>query len=204
MTIIEIIASVDIIANVLSFIGNTFFTISAILKSKKKIVLFQSTNYIFAIVAEVMKEAYSGMVQEAVSLVRNIILLFVKEDNKKLKAIISIFCVVVSVVVGVILNVKLDDNVWHGYLPIIGSVVYSTVVIIAFLVEMDALNAELIIKSGLLINSIVWAMYGGFVRLYPIMGFNIANIVLCIISIVRVFVMKRQVKEEKEKSEQVA
>ena len=185
---------IQIIANVLSFIGNSLFTISAILKSKKKIVLFQTGNYVFAIVAETMTKAYAGLVQESVALLRNIILLFVK-DNKIAKLVVSISCVLIGMVVGVILNVTLSDNVWFGYLPIAGSLIYSSVVIIVFMINMNPVNAELTLKYGLLVNSILWATYGWFAGLYPIMGFNIVNVILCIISIVRAYKIKKSSNE---------
>ena len=52
-----------IVANVLSFIGNSLFTLSALLKSKRKILLFQSGNYVLAIVSEAMMSAYSALAQ---------------------------------------------------------------------------------------------------------------------------------------------
>lgn len=186
--------AIQIIANILSFIGNSLFTISAILKSKKKIILFQTGNYVFAIVAETMTKAYAGLVQESVALLRNTILLFVK-DNKIAKLVVSISCVLIGLVVGVILNVTLSDNVWFGYLPIAGSLIYSTVVIIVFMISMNPVNAELTLKYGLLVNSILWATYGWFAGLYPIMGFNIVNIILCIISIIRAYKIKNTVIE---------
>ena len=67
--------TVFIIANVLSFIGNTLFTLSALLKSKRKILLLQSVNHILAIISEFMMNAFSALSQEAVSLTRNAILL---------------------------------------------------------------------------------------------------------------------------------
>lgn len=185
---------IQIIANILSFIGNSLFTISAILKSKTKIVLFQTGNYIFAIVAEAMASAWAGLAQEAVALLRNIILLFVK-DNKIAKLVVSVTCVLIGLVVGVILNITLNYNAWFGYLPIAGSLIYSSVVILVFMISMNPVNAELTLKYGLLVNSVLWATYGWFSGLYPIMGFNIVNVILCIISIVRAYKIKNTVIE---------
>jgi len=57
-----------IIANILSLLGNLLFTSSSIVKNKKKILLLQSSNYVLAIIAEFLTNAYSGLVQEAVSI----------------------------------------------------------------------------------------------------------------------------------------
>ena len=167
-----------IIANVLSFIGNAFFSLSAILHSKKKIVISQSTNYVFAIVSEAMVGAYSALIQEASALIKNIVLLFVKEKEKLVRLIVSAICIIVALVLGVVINIKYNENVWYGYLPIIGALIYSSVVVFTFMKEMNITTTELILKTALVFNSILWSIYGFFVKLYPIMVFNIINLTL--------------------------
>jgi len=186
-----------IIANILSLIGNALFTLSSILRNKKKILLFQSSNYILAIISEYMTKAYSGMVQEGMSLIRNIILLFVKSSNKIIKLIITLICVTIAVIAGILINIFLSGNVWYGYLPVLGTIVYSTAVILAFMINFSEINSELVIKIGLLINSFIWTTYGYFVMLYPIMIFNIITIILCIISFIRIKKIKNKIKTEK-------
>lgn len=187
-----------IIANVLSFIGNAFFSLSAILHSKKKIVISQSTNYVFAIVSEAMVGAYSALIQEASALIKNIVLLFVKEKEKLVRLIVSAICIILALVLGIVININYNDNVWYGYLPIAGALIYSTTVVFAFMKEMNVITTELILKSSLTINSVLWATYGFFVKLYPILMFNIINLILCIISIIRcVLLIKKHSKVEK-------
>ena len=187
-----------IIANILSLIGNALFTLSSIFKSKKKILLFQSSNYVFAIISEAMTEAYSGLVQEATSLLRNIVLLFVKTNNKIIKLIITLFFVLIAVTIGVIINIIVSNNIWYGYLPICGTIVYSTAVILAFMLKISELKSEIIIKIGLIINSFIWTTYGFFVKLYPIMIFNIITIILCIISFIRIIIIIKKHNNEKD------
>ncbi len=184
--------TVLIIANVLSLIGNALFTLSSILRNKKKILLCQSSNYVLAVISEFMTKAYSGMVQEAMSFIRNIILLFVKSKNKIAKLIITLVCVTIAVVAGILINIFVSDNVWYGYLPVCGTIVYSTAVILAFMINCHEITSEFIIKIGLLINSFIWTSYGFFVKLYPIMIFNIITIILCIISIIRIVIIVKK------------
>ncbi len=184
--------TVLIIANVLSLIGNALFTLSSILRNKKKILLCQSSNYVLAVISEFMTKAYSGMVQEAMSFIRNIILLFVKSKNKIAKLIITLVCVTIAVVAGILINIFVSDNVWYGYLPVCGTIVYSTAVILAFMINCHEITSEFIIKIGLLINSFIWTSYGFFVKLYPIMIFNIITIILCIISIIRIVLIVKK------------
>ena len=187
-----------IIANILSFVGNFLFTAASLFKSKKKILLFQSSNYVFAIISEAMTEAYSGLVQEATSLLRNIVLLFVKTNNKIIKLIITLFFVLIAVTIGVIINITVSNNIWYGYLPICGTIVYSTAVILAFMLKISELKSEIIIKIGLIINSFIWTTYGFFVKLYPIMIFNIITIILCIISFIRIIIIIKKHNNEKD------
>lgn len=184
--------TVLIIANVLSLIGNALFTLSSILRNKKKILLCQSSNYVLAVISEFMTKAYSGMVQEAMSFIRNIILLFVKSKNKIAKLIITLVCVTIAVVAGILINIFVSENVWYGYLPVCGTIVYSTAVILAFMINCHEITSEFIIKIGLLINSFIWTSYGFFVKLYPIMIFNIITIILCIISIIRIVLIVKK------------
>ncbi len=191
-----------LVANILSLIGNALFTLSSIFKKKRNILLMQSSNYILAVIAEYLQKAYSGMVQEGVSLIRNIILLFVNTKNKIAKLIITISCVCIAVTVGIIINYNSNGNIWYGYLPIMGTIIYSSGVIISFMIEMREIKSELIIKIALGLNSIVWALYGFFIQLYPILIFNIITLVLVIISIIRIsIVLKKEKLELKEEVE---
>ncbi len=168
-------------ANILSFIGNILMTSSTIFKKKNVILLFQSANHILAIIAEIIQSAFAGMVQESVSLIRNIILLFIKEDKKITKLVISIILVIIGVVIGIILNIKLNNNIWYGYLPICATVLYTTFILIAYY---KTSKAELFIKTGIVINGILWFIYGICIKLYPISIFNAISITVSIIRIV--------------------
>jgi len=189
-----------IIANILSLLGNICFTTSALFKSKRKIILFQSLNHTLSLISEVLTKAYSGVVQDAVSLVRNFVLLFIKDNSKRIKILISIICAIACVSIGVWVNIAFSDNIWYGYLPIIANLEYSIIIIIPFVIRLSDLKAEFIIKVSLLISGILWGMYGFFIQLYPIMIFNGINVLLCTIAIIRitVTVIKKQKMEENE------
>ena len=62
------------------------------------------------------------------------------------------------------------------------------------MIKDNALKSEAFIKVCLLINSVLWAIYGYYVELYPILIFNIINIVFCIISIVRIIILSNKAK----------
>jgi len=182
-----------LIANIITFVGMTIATVAALFNSKRRVLLFQSVNHVLEIVAQFMTKAYSGMVQEIITLVYSVVILFVKTTKKAPKVIVSAICLVAGLVLGVIINVKFSGNVWYGYLPIAAAAIYTLVVIIAFCADKDALKGDLLLKIGLLINMSLWAVYGLFVKLYPIIIFNCVACVFAAISLVRIILaLKRR------------
>ena len=190
----------EIFANVISFIGNFMFSVTAFFKNKRLIILFQSTNHFLCIIAEFILKAYSGMVIEAVSLTRNILLIFVKTKNKVANVLIYTIFLAIAITVGVILNIKLSGNVWYGYLPIIGTSIYSVGLIIAFIIDLKPLDQELIIKSTLFVNCTLWGIYGVFVNMWSALICNIINVTLLTIAITKIIIAKEKEKKE-EKAE---
>ena len=185
--------TVLLIANIITFVGMTIATVAALFNSKRRVLLFQSVNHVLEIVAQFMTKAYSGMVQEIITLVYSVVILFVKTTKKAPKIIVSAICLVAGLVLGVIINVKFSGNVWYGYLPIAAAAIYTLVVIIAFCADKDALKGDLLLKIGLLINMSLWAVYGLFVKLYPIIIFNCVACVFAAISLVRIILsLKRR------------
>ena len=181
-----------LIANILSLIGNVIATSAAFFKSKRNILLFQSSNHVLEIVAQLLTKAYSGVVQEAISLVRNITFVFVKTSKKAPKIIISLLCLVAGVVVGVLFNIYFSDNVLYGYLPIAGAAIYAVFVILAFSLPTSGSTSELFMKIGIVFNAICWSIYGIFIMIYPIIVFNAIAFTLAVISIVRIGLSKRK------------
>lgn len=180
--------TVLLIANIITFVGMTIATVAALFNSKRRVLLFQSVNHVLEIIAQFMTKAYSGMVQEIITLVYSVTILFVKSTKKAPKIIISAICLVAGLVLGVIINVKFSGNVWYGYLPIAAAAIYTLFVLIAFFADKDALKGDLLLKIGLLINMSLWGVYGVFVKLYPIIVFNGVALVFATISLVRIVI----------------
>ena len=180
------------IANILSLIGNTVAAFAAFLKSKRTILLFQSSNHVLEIIAQSLTKAYSGVVQEVISLIRNVTFVFLKTTKKAPKIIISVLCLAAGLVVGVLFNIYFSDNVLYGYLPIAGAAIYAVFVILAFLLTTNELKSELYIKIGIVFNALCWSTYGVFIKIYPIIVFNAIAFVLAVISLVRIGLTKRK------------
>ena len=182
-----------IIANVLSIIANCSFTCSSLFEKKNIVLLMQITAHVLSTIAEILTKAFSGMVQEIVSLIRNIALVFVPKEKSGIKILISFIAVTIGVIVGVILNIKISNNVWYGYIPIFATVVYTIFLVFS---EIYLNKQELLLKMGLLFNAIGWASYTVLVKLYAATAFNCITIVMSIVSII--LIIKKSGKKEKE------
>lgn len=180
------------IATILSFIGNTFFTLSSLFNSKKLSVAMQTTNHFLSTIAQLLQRAFSGMVQDVVSLFKNLILLFVPDGKKMAKIIISLVSMAVGVGLGITLNVLLSGNAWYGYLPIVSSLLLSITVLVGYVCNLTELKRILIMKGGLIINGILWGTYGIFIKLYPVTIFNCLTIVLSIVAITKFLVSHKK------------
>ena len=174
-----------IIANILSLIGNTFFTLSSLFKNKRTILTFQTVNFVLGTTGEVLQKAWSGFAQDFMNLVKALILLFVDESKKKIIIAVNIVCIAVAFAAGTAFNIILSGGVWYGFPPVISSLILSICVLLAFVSEMSEKKSELIIKSALILNGFAWSNYGFFVKLYPIMIFNCITIILSVIAIIR-------------------
>ena len=182
-----------LIANIITFVGTAIATIAALFKSKRRVLLFQSVNHVLEVVAQGMTQAYSGMVQEIITLIYSVVILFVKSTKKAPKVIISAVCLVAGLVLGVVINVLFSGNVWYGYLPIAAAAIYTSFVIVAFFADKDEPKGDLLLKIGLMINVTCWGIYGWFVKLYFVMAFNGAALIFAMISVVRILLsLKRR------------
>lgn len=185
-----LMSTVLIIANVLSFIGNLFFCSSALLKRKRQIIIFQTTNHFLSSIAQFLQGAYSGMIQDFLCLVKNLVLLFVKESKKTLRLVVNVIVIVACLILGILINILLSDGVWYGYLPVFSNVIYGIVILLVFLKGFKKDTVELMIKSTLILNAICWGTYGIFVKLYTITIFNGITLIISIISIIIILVRK--------------
>lgn len=196
--------NVLVLANVISFIGNALFTSSALFKSKKRIIAMQSSCHFLNGVAELMSSAYSGLVQDGVMLFKNITLLFIDEEKKRLKLFTNVLCILLALVGGIVINILLSDNVWFGYLPVLGMFLYSVASTYVFVKEGLSKNkTEILLKSLLIVNGVCQCIYGIMVKLYPTTIFNAITIVLSIFSIIRICISIYKKKKNQDNLEDI-
>ncbi len=182
------LTSLQIIGNVLSGIGLLLFFISSIVKYKKNIILLQTGNHMFGFAAEMCTAQYSGAVQDIVSICRNILILFHK-NNK----VTSIFFIVLGVALGVVFNILFNGNNPWGYLPVFAAFEFSVVILIPDI-------KEYWIKIAMCISTICWAIYGFVFKNYVMLGANVITFVSSFISIFLYFHKQKKIYSENEKN----
>lgn len=124
----------EIAATILSTIAVIIFIVAATLENKNKVILSQSIAHIFLIFSEAVSGAWSSIVQDSISLVRNVCVYFKKNTN-----IVNIILITLGAMVGIYANLFTDNfftpwnglkiGQWYGYLPVIANLEYSVVVL---------------------------------------------------------------------------
>jgi hypothetical protein len=183
----------EIITMVIGGIAMAIFFVSTFFKSKNLILSLQCVAHIILAVSEALTHVFSSIVQEAISLLRN--LTVIKGINKLW---LSISFVVVGTVAGILVNIFVDNNVWYGYLPIFANFEYAF-----FVLRKKTSVTQL--KLSLALSSYLWATFFFLTKNYLAAGFNTLSatmaLVLAISYIVRGFKEKKNVeKEEPEES----
>ena len=124
----------EIVATILSTIAVIIFIIAATLKNKNKVILSQSVAHVFLIFSEAVSGAWSSIVQDSISLVRNACVFF-----KKNTKVVNIVLITIAALVGIYANIfstnfftpwkGISLSPWYGYMPVIANLEYSIVVL---------------------------------------------------------------------------
>lgn len=124
----------EIVATILSTIAVIIFIFAVTLKNKNKVILSQSVAHIFLIFSEAVSGAWSSIVQDSISLVRNVCVYF-----KKNTKIVNIILITLAAVVGIYANIFTENfftpwkginmGPWYGFLPVIANLEYSIVIL---------------------------------------------------------------------------
>ena len=154
--------NIVVLSNIIGGIGMSMFLISSLIKSKRNILNVQNLGHIIGIIAEAMSQTYSSIVQEIISIIRNLITLKGKNSHA-----MNVFLVSIGAIIGIIINIVVDGNLWYGYLPVIGNAEYT------FCVVNDRLIDEKHLKLSLAASNFLWAIYFLLCGLYVSGIFNI-------------------------------
>lgn len=162
-----------IIGNILTALGMTLFFLSSFLKTKKKILIFQTGNHTLSSIGQLFLNQYSGAIQDFVSIIRNICIIF----NKNTK-FLNYFFIILGLALGVGFNVWLNYNktfdLIMGFLPVFASLQYSVIILLP--------NVKVYqIKLSMILSCICWTIYG---LIYLNYSMAISNFIILIANVV--------------------
>lgn len=150
----------------------TCFFISTLFHSTKRIIGIQTINLVLSTVAGILLQGYSGAVQDAVSLIRNLVVLTGRQNR-----VLSVLFVAASLILGFLFN----NRGVIGVLPIVASVQYAVVVL-------NPKTSEWILKASIFFNTVCWAIYSFY--LYNYVN-AIANVVIAVTALYQLVVSKK-------------
>lgn len=148
------------LANILSGLGMLAMFVSTRLKDKRQMLGIQSFNHGCSAVAGLLLRGYSGVVQDIVSLVRNLTVIF----GRQTKVLNLIF-----VGTGLVLGLAFNNRGLVGLLPILASTEYAIVVV-------RPASTERTLKTAIVASTLCWAAYSLFLLNFVNMT---ANLITC-------------------------
>lgn len=159
-----------VIANIIALIGSIFMVVASYVKSDKMCVLLQSIQIFMFIISNILLKGLTGVIINTLSLVRNIL-----TYKKKLNTFIKYALLVVIVVLSVIFN----NLGIVGYLPLIGTIVFT--------IFIDS-KSNFKFRASLTFSIFMWLIYDTYIMSYSSAIFDFFSLVGGFISI---FKMKK-------------
>lgn len=160
---------IKILVNVIGGIAMVIFLLSTLIKEKKNLLKVESVAHLLLIISEALNKTFSSIVQEVISIIRNIFIIFGKTNK-----IIMVLLLSIATILGIVFNILVDNNSWIGYLPIIANLEFG---LCAFLNIKDKY-----LKLSLCLSNILWAIFFIISGNYLSGGFNIASSIFSLIS----------------------
>ncbi len=170
--------TVIVIGNIVAAAGSLSLFISTTAKNKNGIIKMQAAGCFFLLLSDLILKGYSGAIQDAVGLLRNIIILLGKNSR-----IVNILLIAAGVIPGVIFN----NNGWWGVLPIFANFEFACV-------ALSPKSNETATKAAIVVSTLCWAVYCFIIHNYVSACVNIVTA-----SSALMFVIKSLLKAKKEK-----
>ena len=166
-----------ILGNIFSGFASIFILLSTTKNSSKEIYFYQFLQCVFLCVSLVFFKSLSGVISYGLCAIRNL-LLYKNEYNFS-------HCILIIVCVSVI-GIYSNNNHLLGFLPIFATVQYSLCTYY--------LKETIPIKSAVIMNSFIWAIYSYFINNYVNMIVEIIVIIFALISIINKIKNNEKVK----------
>ena len=139
-----------ILGNLFSFLSASCIAISVIKRNKSDLIWWQIIDIIFCLFSNVFLAAYSALITNLISLLRNI-LSYKNKLNVKLTILLTILCIIVGFLV--------NNRGIFGILAIIASASYT--------VFMYTTKNNQQMRYALIFNLTLWFIHDFYIQAYP-------------------------------------
>lgn len=156
-----------IIANIVALIGSIFMVVASYVKSDKLCVMLQSIQIFMFIISNILLKGVTGVIINTLSLVRNIL---------TYKGFLSKFVKYILLLIIVILSVMFNNLGIFGYLPLIGTIVFT--------IFIDSKN-NFSFRASLTFSILMWLIYDVYILSYSSAIFDFFSFVGGIYSMYR-------------------
>lgn len=156
-----------LLANIIALIGSLFMVVASYVKSDKLCIMLQSVQIFMFVISNILLKGITGVIINALSLVRNI-LTYKRKLTKLLKYSLLTLIVILSIIfnnLGII-----------GYLPLIGTVVFTI-----FIDNKDNFKFRL----SLTFSVFMWLIYDVYIMSYSSAVFDFFSFVGGIVTLIR-------------------
>lgn len=163
-----------ILGNIVTFVGALLTIAMGLIKTKKGILSIQCFQCGVYAIANTMLGGYSGAVQNAITILRNIYTF-----KKPFTFIVKLVFIFLQITIGLYFN----QLGWIGLLPIIAGVSFTWFV--------DS-KSEIVLKTVLIMDNLLWVYYNIVINSYVSLAVNAFAIIANLIGIYRITRDKQQ------------
>lgn len=164
-----------IIGNIVAAAGSLSLFISTTSKDKKGILKFQAAGSFFLLLSDFFLKGYSGAIQDAVGLIRNIVILLGKNSK-----VVSVILVAAGVVPGIIFN----NHGALGILPVFANFEFACV-------TLYPKSNETLMKAAICVSTACWAVYCFVIKNYVSTCVNVFTSTSALIFVIKSLVKKK-------------
>lgn len=158
-------SKIEIIANIIAFIGCSIMVATGFIKTKKSILVAQNVQLFLQGLANFLLGGITGAVSNVISVIRNIYCL---------KFTFSLPVKLVFIAIQAVFTQMTNNSGLIGWLPFIACVIFISV--------LDTQN-EIVLKSSLIVGEACWITYDLYIKNYTGCAFDCFTVISTIIGI---------------------
>lgn len=164
-----------VIGNIVAAAGSLCLFSSTAAKDKNGILKRQAAGSFFLLASSIILKGYSGAIQDAVGLIRNIVILAGKNSK-----IVSILLIAAGVIPGIVFN---NNGLW-GILPVFANLEFACV-------TLYPKSNETAMKASIAVSTLCWAVYCFIIHNYVSTCVNIVTASSAIIFVAKALLKKK-------------